>query len=124
MSPMERTKKVLKNKGIVHQKVEYWNGFVKPHGIRVDLFNIIDIIALPGCILGIQVCGTDFASHKTKIMATEKENTKAWLVNGGRLEVWGWRKLKKVRGKKATYWAPRIADVTLDLGGLIWEERN
>ena len=124
MSPMQRTKAALKKAGVIHQKVEYWNGFVKPHGIRVDLFNIIDIIALRGCILGIQVTGADLASHKKKIMEECKQNTIAWLANGGRLEVWGWRTLKKKRGGKAKVWKPRIVDVTFVNSGLVWEERK
>ena len=123
-SPMQRTKKVLKEQGITHQKVEYWNGFVKPHGIRVDLFNIIDIIALTGEITGIQVCGSDFSSHKKKIMEEYVENTLEWLKSGGKLEVWGWRKRKKVKGKKAIFWSPRIADIYIFHGELIWEERK
>jgi hypothetical protein len=120
---MERTLKVLKEAGL-----DYWivERFIpgKPFGKRVDLFHIIDLLVLDSGIIGVQVCGTDFAAHKDKIMEEQKPNTIAWLRNGGRLEVWGWRKLKKVKGKKATYWSPRIADVLLINNELYFEVRK
>ena len=70
------------------------------------------------------MCGSDFAAHRKKLMEEEAENTKAWLENEGRLEVWGWRTRKKKRGMKAKYWAPRIADITLSNGQLFFEERG
>jgi len=120
-SPMERTKANLKKHGITHGVVERW---VQRARKRIDLFGIIDLIAMDNGIVGIQVTGTDFSSHKIKIMEEKKENTLEWLSNSGRLEVWGWRKLKKVKGKKATYWSPRIADVLIINGELYWEERK
>ena len=120
-SPMERTLKVIKAQDLPYWKVEYWNAFSRR---RVDLFNIIDVIVLDNGIVGIQVCGSDISSHKLKIMDTEKNATFNWLSNGGRLEVWGWRKLVKKRGKKAKKWTPRIIDVMLIKNELWWEERE
>ena len=120
ISPMMRTKAALKKDEIKHGVVERW---IQRARKRLDLFGIIDLIALDAGIVGIQVTGADFASHKIKIMETEKENTLEWLLNTGRLEVWGWRKLKKIKGKKATYWSPRIADVLIVNGELYWKER-
>ena len=106
-SPMMRTKSELKKYGIPHGIVERWIARARK---RVDLFGIIDLIALDNGVVGVQVCGSDFAPHKKKIMEEEKENTLKWLSQkGARLEVWGWRKLKKKRGGKAMYWSPRIA---------------
>ena len=122
-SPMQRTIKVLKN-----QNIPYWivERFIpgKPFGKRVDLFHIIDLLALDSGIIGVQICGSDFASHKTKIMESEKTNTINWLENGGRLECWGWREIKKKRGMKAKHWVPRIADVLIVNKELYWEERK
>lgn len=126
-TPMQRTKAELKKHGILHRVVErYFPKSAKyPYGCKEDLFNIIDVLALDSGIVGIQVCGSDYMSHKTKIMEQEKENTLAWLSQpGARLEVWAWRRLKKVRGKKAMYWKPRIADVLIVNGELYWEERE
>ena len=109
-SPMRRTLEVIKEAGLKYWIVEYYNTF---SGKRIDLFGIIDLIVLDGGILGIQVTGSDFSSHIKKLTVDEAENTRAWLEAGGRLEIWGWRKLKVKRGGKATTWKPRIADVIL-----------
>jgi len=101
--------------------VEYWQPWAKR---RVDLFNIIDLIVLDGGIVGVQVFGADFKAHVRKMTEEHKTNTIAWLENGGRLELHGWRKLKKVKGKKATYWACRKADILLVGKELYVEERN
>jgi len=119
-TPMQRTLQIIKSKKLKYCIVEVWNQWARR---RIDLFNIIDILVLDGGFLGIQVCGTDYASHKKKIMVDEKENTMAWLNSGGRLEVWGWRQLKIKRGGKAKKWTPRISDVLIVSGNLCWEER-
>ena len=126
MSPMERTKAELKKHGIWHEVVERWLPRSKkyPFGLRKDLFSIIDLIALDNGIVGIQVCGKDWMEHHRKIMSEKKENAIRWISNGGRLEIHGWRKRKKKRGMKATYWSPRIADVFISRGELYWEERD
>ncbi len=118
---LQRTLKVIKADGLKYWIVEVWKQWAKR---RVDLFNIIDLLVLDNGILGIQCTGADFKKHKIKIMEEEKENTFAWLESGGRLEVHGWRKLKKKRGGKATYWACRIADVMIVNKELYWEERK
>lgn len=126
VTPMVRTKAVLKESGIKHQVVERYHPRSKkyPFGCSEDLFNIIDLIALDNGIVGIQVCGRDWQEHKRKIMEDEKQNTLDWLSQkGARLEVWGWRKRKKKRGGKAMYWSPRIADVMIVNKELYWEER-
>jgi len=125
MSPMVRTKAELKLHGIIHRVVERYHPRSKkyPFGCKEDLLNIIDLLAFDNGIVGIQVCGTDWKDHQRKIMEDEKENAFTWLENGGRLEVWGWRSLKKKRGGKAKYWSPRIADVSIIQGELYWEER-
>ena len=120
-SPMQRTLEVIKQDNLKYWIVEIYKTWAKR---KVDLFNIIDLLVLDNGILGIQVCGTDWAPHYRKIMEDEKENTLAWLAEDGtRLEVWGWRQLKKKRGGKARYWSPRIADVSIVHGELYWEER-
>lgn len=125
-SPMERTKAELKKAGIIHQVVERYHPKSKkyPFGCKEDFLNIIDLIALDSGVVGIQVCGTDWKPHQRKIMDDQKENSLAWLENGGRLEVWGWRLVKKKRGGKAMIWKPRIADVMIIQGELYWEERK
>jgi len=122
MSPVERTLAEIKKNGLKYWKVEHWNPYAKK---RIDLFHIIDILVLDGGVLGLQVCGTDYQEHVRKIAIEEKDNTLAWLEQPGtRLEIWAWRKIKKVRGKKATEWKPRIADVLIVNGEIYIEERK
>lgn len=78
-------------------------------GFRKDLFGIIDIIAIKeGEIIGVQSCGATYAEHFEKITVTERENAINWLKAGGKLHLYAWRKLKKKRGGKATYWDAKI----------------
>jgi len=122
MTPMQRTLEVIKKDGLKYWITEHWNQYSRK---RQDLFNIIDVLVLDCGMVGFQVCGSDMASHKKKLLEDEKENTFAWLSQpGARLEVWGWRKLKKKRGMKATEWKPRIADILIVNGELYWEERS
>ncbi len=111
---MQRTLEALKNQGFPFWKVEHWNPWSKQ---RQDMFHIIDVIALDHTrgVIGIQVCGSDFAAHWRKITEERKEETLNWLKTPGAiLEIWAWRKLLKKRGGKATYWSPRIVVITLD----------
>lgn len=119
-SHLQRTTKILREQDLKYWKVEYRNVWAK---ITVDLFHIIDLLVLDGGFLGIQVCGSDWTPHVKKITVEHKENTVDWLEAGGRIELWGWRKLKKKRGGKAMIWKPRIADVFLINGDLRLEER-
>ncbi len=123
MTPTQRTMRELRNQGRVCAVVEKWNAFAKkpgqdgPPGIRVDLFGIIDIIALDPerGVVGVQCCGQDFAGHFRKITVEKAQETTDWLSTPGTvLELWAWRKVKKVRGGKAMIWQPRIREISLD----------
>lgn len=106
-SPTQRALAQLRKEGLVAQVVERWNAYAK---IRVDLFGIIDVVALgAGFILGVQATTRDNASkHVDKALAEPK--LKAWLRAGGRFQVWdfaktgaaGKRKLWNIR-KQAFY---------------------
>ena len=109
----ERTLKHVRELGYSCWMVERFIPFPKPHGTRVDLFNIIDILAINEVsTVGIQSCGQDFVAHKTKIL--ENEYTREWLECADR-ELWliGWRKLKLKRGGKAMRWRPRVGVFTI-----------
>lgn len=98
------------------QVVERWNQHVGPHGIRQDLFGIIDVLALDPerGVVGIQSCGEDFAAHLRKILEGRAQETHDWLSTPGTsLELWGWRKVKLRRGGVAVRWQPRVREVTL-----------
>lgn len=116
ISPTQRTLKALREMGRECGIVERFNPHVGPHGIRQDLFGIIDIIALEpnGGIVGVQSTGQDFANHYRKLTEEKKNFSLAWLRAGGTLELWGWRKIKVKRGGKAMRWEPRIHKFALE----------
>lgn len=116
-SPTQRTIRELKNQGMKCAIVEKWNAFAGKHGIRQDLFGIIDVLALDPerGVIGVQCCGSDFSSHVKKITEEKYQETLDWLQTPGtNLEIWGWRKLKKKRGGKQMVWRPRIQEITIN----------
>ena len=115
-SPTQRTMRELRQQGRVCGIVERYNAFVGPHGIRQDLFGIIDIIALDPerGVVGIQSCGSDFAAHERTILQDRAQESIDWLSTPGTvLELWGWRKVKLKRGGVAMRWQPRLREFTL-----------
>ena len=106
----------LRNQGRRCAIVEKWNMHVGPHGVRQDLFGIIDVIALDPQrgVVGVQSCGMNFAEHERKFFEERAEECIDWLSTPGTaLELWGWRKVKLKRGGKAMRWQPRIREFTL-----------
>ncbi len=123
MSPIERTLKLLRERGLWAIPCKDFPIFVersiptRPFPTKVDYGHIIDLI-VPHKLgtLGIQVCGEDFAKHNTKITVEYRDNALEWLAEPHRtLELWGWRKLKVKRGGKAMIWTPRIKIYNRDL---------
>ena len=69
-SPTQRTLKMLRDCGWKCQVVERWNSFAK---IRIDLFGIIDIVALTDKgIVGVQA--TAGSSHSARLKKIKIEN--------------------------------------------------
>ena len=116
LSPVQRTMRALREKGARCAVVEKWNAYAGEHGKRIDLFGIIDILALdPSGVIGIQSCGSDFAKHVEKIMVEHSQETLDWLSTPGtRLQLWGWRKIKLQKGGKAMRWSARVKEFTLE----------
>ena len=115
MTPTQRTLRELKQQGRKAAVVEKWNAYAGPHGLRQDLFGIIDIIALDPerGVVGIQSCGSSFSQHLVKLTVERAQDTLDWLSTPGAcLELWGWRKVKLKRGGKAVVWRPRIKTLT------------
>ena len=83
-------------------------------GHRSDLFNIFDVVAMDTHIIGVQVCGKDYAPHYRKITQEFKCNAIQWLNAGGRIEIWSWRKIRTGRGTKEMRWAPRMVEITVE----------
>jgi hypothetical protein len=115
-TPTQRTIRELRNQGRRCAIVEKWNAFIGPHGVRQDLFGIIDVIALDPVrgVVGVQSCGQAFAQHERKLLEERADECIDWLSTPGTaLELWGWRKVKLARGGKAMRWQPRIREFTL-----------
>ena len=115
-TPTQRTMKALRDKGYKTGIVERW---IMGARVRKDLFGFIDGIAIRDKeILGWQACaGSGLAAHVTKIRDACRLEAQAWLEAGGKIEVWGWRKLKVKRGGKAVRWTPCVVPITtLDTG--------
>lgn len=128
LSPTQRTLKSQREQGrlcaIAERSVKIPG---LPYPLKQDLFGIIDVIALDPVegIIGVQSCGSDYAAHMRKMtevdedlpdkekfvrgtQLTRPELCLEWLKAGGRLELWGWRRIKKKRGGKMMIWSPRI----------------
>lgn len=109
-SPTSRTLAELKRRGWTAQVVERFNTFSKK---RVDLFGVIDIVAIvPGRgILGIQATsGTNHTSRADKVL--DEPRAHAWVAAGGLLQVWSWSK-KREPGKKRERWEVRIDELVV-----------
>jgi hypothetical protein len=115
MTPTQRTLKYLKGEGYLCGIVEKWIP-IRDHpagGVRKDLFDFIDIIALKdGQTTAVQSCGTNFSEHKRTILENQNviANAIECLNSNWRILLIGWRKLKVKRGGKATKWTPRIEE--------------
>jgi hypothetical protein len=66
-------------------------------------------------VVGIQCCaGSGFSAHLKRLCEENVQATKEWLdTPGAKLEIWAWRKVKRVRGGKAMIWQPRIKAITI-----------
>ena len=117
VTPVQRTKAVFKKLGLPIDNCQHWIAFgpndprrikFKVGGMRKDLFSILDLIVIyPNKITGLQVCGSDFASHDKKIL--ECAYSYYWIKAGGGIELWGWRQIiNKDSPTKQKKWEPRI----------------
>ena len=121
-SPTQRTLKYMRDRGCMCGVVERFNPYGgaivkgKRVGIRIDLFNIIDIICLDHSrgVLGIQACGQSHAAHYRKLTEEKREESIFWLKTPRTsLFIYAWRKVKVKRGMKAIRWEPRVTEITL-----------
>ena len=125
VSPTQRTLKANKDSGRICGIVERFQQYGGKFGIRQDLFGFIDIIAIDPeqGIVAIQSTGQDWSGHVSKIL-DKKEIVSKWLEHAP-LELWSWRKVKKVRGGKAMIWKARVGDFLLDKDGKLFiQERS
>ena len=102
MTPTQRTLKRLREQGFTAEVTEHWNHFDKK---RKDLFGFIDILAIKeGIVLGVQATsGSNTMARVEKIRL--HENYLRVIHSGIKVQVWGWRKLKREG------WQPRIVEM-------------
>lgn len=118
MTNLQRTKKAQEDMGRMCGIVERFesNEKVKHLGVRSDLYEIFDLLSCsPGDgIIGVQACGSDFKSHYRKITIEKKDNALKWLHSNGKIELWGWRKLRSKKSRTGYEWQPRVVSITLN----------
>jgi hypothetical protein len=112
-SPTQRTLALLRKGNHCAAVAEHWQAIPKhpAGGVRKDLFGFIDIVALiDGSIVAIQcTSGSCTSARVKKILNERQEEARKWLECGGKIEVWGWRKLKKKVGNQS--WFPKIVKI-------------
>ncbi len=115
LSPVQRTLRALKEQGREAAVVEKWNAYAGEHGKRIDLFGIIDLIALDPVrgVIGIQCCaGSGYSAHYRKLTEEMAQSTLNWLrTPGTKLEIWAWRRVKLHFGGKAVRWQARVKEI-------------
>lgn len=98
--PLQRSKALLESQGYSVWIVEKWVQHPFP-GHRVDLFNLIDLVAIKSDVkgvLGVQCCAdSGISSHLHK--ALENAYLSTWQASGNRFAIWGWGK-KGAKGKR------------------------
>jgi hypothetical protein len=107
MSPTERALKQLRKEGYTCAIVEKFVRFPFP-GHRVDLFGIIDLLAMKEGLtglLGVQVTSASNMSARMK-KALANKYLPLWKATGNRFEVWSFGKYGK-RGE-VKRWDVRI----------------
>lgn len=116
-----RSLELLRKLGMECQTVEQWVRFPgMRHGIRRDLFNFADIVALgeehPGCLFVQSCAGASHAARLDKIYQEQK--ARKALNCGNTIWVCSWKK-KKPRGEKRPRWHARVTQ--LRMGGVAGE---
>lgn len=117
-TPMERTLSEARGRGWYPVPVEAW----RPAGPRcpmcqtatfwrrADFLGFADVLALP-VLVAIQT--TDHTSHASRVSKILNERGAAawwWLLSGGKIEVWSWR--RAARPRNGQYWRLRVTKIT------------
>ena len=115
MTPTQRTLQFYKDRGFQCGIVERWvpNPKAPGGGFRKDLFNIIDVIAVSAeeGIIGIQSTGSDFSGHWKKLTQEKVQESRQWILSGGKLVLISWT--KKKNQTKRLVWTPKLKEISL-----------
>lgn len=125
ISPTSRSKHLLRELGYYEDTVERW---IPGANIRKDLFGFADILGIHpeyGAI-AVQATTRDNASKRCK-KASQLDTLACWLGLGEeypcfRFEVWGWGKIKKKRGGRATVSCRRLRARLTESGIITFQE--
>lgn len=102
MSPTQRSLEYLRDRYKLVQKVEQWNPYAKR---RVDLFGIIDIVAVDDHdIIGVQATSASHVAHRVQKI-TDSLALPILRKAGIRVLVHGW-------GKRKGKWTLREVDLS------------
>ncbi|HKP06398.1 MAG TPA: hypothetical protein VJU58_04020 [Microbacterium sp.] len=109
-----RTLVECRKRGWIAGVVERTIPFPKPRGTKIDLFGVIDVVAvdlsapLGQRTIGIQSTsggtGGSHSPHRAKILAEPR--ARDWVAAGNRLELWSWAK-QGARGQRKR-WLLRV----------------
>ena len=119
-SPTRRTLQWLRDDGWIPAVVERWCSFSRR---RIDLFGVIDILAIkPGQtgVLGVQATS---ASNVTSRVRKIKKSGIAdlWIECNNELWVVGWKKVKWITKSgaeaKRPRWEPRVINIRSETSG-------
>lgn len=117
----QKSKKWLEDGGYLVGIVEKWVPFPKP-GHRVDLYGIIDMVAIRTQevgVLGVQA--TSASNARARVVKSLESNTLLpWLQSGNRFEVHSWGK-QGARGKRKV-WTLRRQRALFEEGLVVFKE--
>ena len=90
-SPTELSLNFLKKQGYTVAVTEHWNPFAK---VRMDLFHIIDIVAIKSGIPGVLGIQTTSKSNISARVNKSKQNSAllTWYKAGNNFKIHGWGK--------------------------------
>jgi len=97
-SPTQRSLKLLRDRGFLPWVAEYYHAFSRR---RVDLYGIIDIVAIKKeerGVLGVQTTVASAVSARIKKISASPA-ARIWVMAGNRIVIHGWRKPTKTRKK-------------------------
>lgn len=108
----QRSMELLRAEHYFVGNAEYWSQFA---GRTIDLFNFIDLVALPDPfyhkehrIVAVQVTKNFLQEHITKIRSLPA--ARCWIECGGLIVLHHWRELGKKEAKK---WVLEVISITL-----------
>ncbi len=110
-----KTLAALRDRGYAVAIVERWLAEAKK---RIDAYGFIDILAIKeNEILAVQSTGNAAPrgnpTQERIRKITGNRHAYLWLLAGGRIEIYVWRRLKVRRGGVAYRWEPVLTEITL-----------